>query len=171
MEHIIECDSSDERESNDKLFDILSVSSVISSITNSSTDYESNDVYLEVVSVQSVEVSITNVSTDCSTVVKTQRTQRNVNDFVYAMINPVDRIEIIRQIDNGLVFSDCNTGRKRKWWTNKHYPKNPIPTNIYLLGYGTQRELHEKYIKEYGPIEWKEFSCYTRELIKQGIMY
>jgi len=92
-------------------------------------------------------------------------------DFVYTMLSPSERNEIIRKIDNGLMLSECETGRKQKWWTNKHNPKKTIPTNIYLLGNGTQLELHNKYIKEYGPIEWREFSNYTRELIKQGIMY
>jgi hypothetical protein len=166
MECIIEYDSSDERESNETFSEVVSVPSVVSSITKSSDNDQ-----LDILSISSAVSSISYLSIDVSTNTKTERNQRNCRDRVYAMLPPVGRIEIIRQIDAGLLSSECESGRKQKWWTNKHYPKKPIPTNIYLLGYGTQRELHEKYIREYGPIEWKEFSSYTRELIKQGIMY
>lgn len=92
----------------------------------------------------------------------------------YQMKSPERRREIIRRIDNGDIQSECKTGKK--WWQTKHHPKRQIPQNIYLLGNGTLLELHKKYVAEYTgenekPIEYKAFINYTRELIKQGIMY
>jgi hypothetical protein len=90
------------------------------------------------------------------------------------MVNPEKRMDITRRIDNGEMVSECKTGKR--WWLSKHHPKREIPQNIYLLGNGTLQDLHQKYIAEYTkendpPIEYKVFINYTRELIKQGIMY
>jgi hypothetical protein len=92
----------------------------------------------------------------------------------YKMVNPEKRMDITRRIDNGEMVSECKTGKR--WWLSKHHPKREIPQNIYLLGNGTLQDLHQKYIAEYTkendpPIEYKVFINYTRELIKQGIMY
>jgi len=89
---------------------------------------------------------------------------------IYNMINPIERIEIIQKINNGEMVSETVTGKKENWWIDKHNPNNEIPTNIYLLGKGTIKELHTEYIKKYGNIEWSDFINYTRELIKQKIM-
>jgi hypothetical protein len=91
-------------------------------------------------------------------------------DKIYYMIHPNERIEIIKKIIDGEIISETFTGIKYNWWINKHNPNNKIPKNIYLLGKGTIQELHIKYIKKYGNIEWKHFINYTRELIKQKIM-
>jgi hypothetical protein len=93
-------------------------------------------------------------------------------DFIktYNMINPSERIEIIKKINNGEMISETSNGKKDNWWIDKHNPNNEIPKNIYLLGKGTIQELYEEYIKIYGNIEWSEFINYTRELIKQKIM-
>ena len=88
----------------------------------------------------------------------------------YVMVNQADRMNIIQQIDSGVIVSECATGQKQEWWTKKHYPKNEIPKNIYLLGEGTLRQLYEQYQSRYGIIEWDDFIGYTRELIKQKIM-
>jgi hypothetical protein len=93
---------------------------------------------------------------------------------VYRMVSPDDRREIIRKIENGSMVSECKTGKR--WWITKHHPKQEIPQNIYLLGNGTLSDLHKRYIVEHHkenetPIEHKIFINYTRELIKQGIMY
>ena len=100
--------------------------------------------------------------------------RKQVSNQEYQMATPERRREIIQKIDNGDMKSECKTGKK--WWTTKHHPKREIPQNIYLLGNGTLSELHKKYIAEYtreneAPIEYKVFINYTRELIKQGIMY
>lgn len=86
------------------------------------------------------------------------------------MIHPIERIEIIQKINNGEMVSETVTGKKENWWIDKHNPNNEIPTNIYLLGKGTIKELHTEYINKYGNIEWSDFINYTRELIKQKIM-
>ncbi len=89
---------------------------------------------------------------------------------VYTMVEPNERNYIIQKINSGEIYSENFTGKKNLWWINKHNPNKEIPTNIYLLGKGTIRELHEQYIQKYGKIEWSEFINYTRELIKQKIM-
>lgn len=89
---------------------------------------------------------------------------------IYNMINPIERIQIIKKINNGEITSETVTGKKKRWWTDKHNPDNEIPKNIYLLGKGTIQELHNEYIKNYNYIEWSDFINYTRELIKQKIM-
>jgi hypothetical protein len=86
------------------------------------------------------------------------------------MINPSERIEIIQKINTGEIVSETFTGKKEDWWADKHNPNKDIPTNIYLLGKGTIQELYNKYIRNYGNIEWADFINYTRELIKQKIM-
>lgn len=100
--------------------------------------------------------------------------RRQAPTQAYQMVSPERRREIIRQIDNSEIMSECKTGKK--WWATKHHPKREIPQNIYLLGNGTLLELYQKYIAEYikeneTHIEYKAFINYTRELIKQGIMY
>jgi hypothetical protein len=89
---------------------------------------------------------------------------------IYYMINPSERIKIIKKIIDSEMVSETFTGKKDKWWIDKHNPNNEIPKNIYLLGKGTIQELHIEYIKNYGNIEWSDFINYTRELIKQKIM-
>ena len=89
---------------------------------------------------------------------------------IYYMINPSDRIEIIKKINSEEMISETITGKKERWWIDKHNPNNEIPKNIYLLGKGTIQELHIEYIKNYSNIEWSDFINYTRELIKQKIM-
>ena len=114
----------------------------------------------------------------------TQSSQESVSnskhkqDFncVYRMVSPDGRREIIRQINNGSMVSECKTGKRKQWWATKHHPKQEIPQNIYLLGNGTISDLHKRYVAEFRkenetPIEYKAFINYTRELIKQGIMY
>jgi len=86
------------------------------------------------------------------------------------MINPSERVEIIEKINRGEMVSETVTGKKESWWMDKHNPTHKIPTNIYLIGNGTIRDLHDEYIRTYGGIEWSEFINYTRELIKQKIM-
>ena len=86
------------------------------------------------------------------------------------MINPSERNEIIKRCENGDMISETAKGKYEKWWKNKHDPDGLIPRNIYLLGGGTIKELHSKYITKYGNIEWSNFINYTRELIKQKIM-
>jgi hypothetical protein len=88
----------------------------------------------------------------------------------YFMVNPNDRNLIIQQIINKEIESECVSGRQQNWWLKKHHPENEIPTNIYLLGNGTIKELYDKYINKHGYMEQKEFNNYTRELIKQQIM-
>jgi len=89
---------------------------------------------------------------------------------IYYMISPSDRIEIIKKINNEEMISETITGKKERWWIDKHNPNNEIPKNIYLLGKGTIQQLHNEYIQIYGNIEWSDFINYTRELIKQKIM-
>lgn len=89
---------------------------------------------------------------------------------IYTMINPSERIEIIKKINGCVIVSETFTGKKEHWWIDKHNPNNVIPRNIYLLGKGSIRELHIEYNKNYGNIEWSDFINYTRELIKQKIM-
>ena len=89
---------------------------------------------------------------------------------IYYMVNPCERIKIIKKIMDNEIVSETITGKKYNWWKNKHNPINKIPKNIYLLGKGTIQELHIEYIKNYGNIEWSDFINYTRELIKQKIM-
>ena len=89
---------------------------------------------------------------------------------IYYMVNPCERIKIIKKIMDYEIVSETITGKKDNWWKNKHNPNNKIPKNIYLLGKGTIQELHIEYIKNYGNIEWSDFINYTRELIKQKIM-
>ena len=89
---------------------------------------------------------------------------------IYNMINPSDRIEIIKKINSEEMVSETIAGKKERWWIDKHNPNNEIPKNIYLLGKGTIPELHIEYIKIYGNIEYSDFINYTRELIKQKIM-
>jgi hypothetical protein len=86
------------------------------------------------------------------------------------MISPSERIEIIKKINNGEMISETITGKKQRWWIDKHNPNNEIPKNIYLLGKGTIQQLHSEYIEIYDNIEWSDFINYTRELIKQKIM-
>jgi hypothetical protein len=95
-----------------------------------------------------------------------------IQDFskIYYMINPSDRIEIIKKINSEEMISETITGKKERWWIDKHNPNNEIPKNIYLLGKGTIQELYTEYIKIYSNIEWSDFINYTRELIKQKIM-
>ena len=88
----------------------------------------------------------------------------------YYMISPCERIEIIKKINNGEMISETITGKKQRWWIDKHNPNNEIPKNIYLLGKGTIQQLHIEYIEIYDNIEWSDFINYTRELIKQKIM-
>jgi hypothetical protein len=88
----------------------------------------------------------------------------------YYMISPSERIEIIKKINNGEMISETITGKKQRWWIDKHNPNNEIPKNIYLLGKGTIQQLHIEYIEIYDNIEWSDFINYTRELIKQKIM-
>ena len=89
---------------------------------------------------------------------------------IYNMINPNDRIEIIKKINSEEMVSETIAGKKERWWIDKHNPNNEIPKNIYLLGKGTIPELHSEYIKIYGNIAYNDFINYTRELIKQKIM-
>jgi len=95
-----------------------------------------------------------------------------VQDFskIYYMVCPSDRIEIIKKCNSEEMMSETITGKKQRWWIDKHNPNNKIPKNIYLLGKGTIQELHDEYIKTYDHIEWSDFINYTRELIKQKIM-
>ena len=65
---------------------------------------------------------------------------------IYYMINPSERIEIIKKIMDGEMVSETVTGKKDNWWIDKHNPNNEIPKNIYLLGKGTIQELHIEYI-------------------------
>lgn len=88
----------------------------------------------------------------------------------YGMVNPIERIEIIKRINSGEMVSETSTGKKEGWWIDKHNPDNEIPKNIYLLGKGTIQCLHIEYIKKHGNITWNDFINYTRELIKQTIM-
>jgi hypothetical protein len=92
-------------------------------------------------------------------------------DKVFTMCSPAERVDMIHQIDSGMIESECKSGKKQRWWSNKHYPNRDIPTNIYFLGMGTIKALYDKYQKECAPIEWKEFNNYTRELKKQGILF
>ena len=89
---------------------------------------------------------------------------------IYNMINPSDRIEIIKKINSEEMVSETIAGKKERWWIDKHNPNNEIPKNIYLLGKGSIQQLYIKYIEIYGNIEWSDFINYTRELIKQKIM-
>lgn len=89
----------------------------------------------------------------------------------YAMVNPSLRLETAIKCENEVLVSETKTGKRQKWWKIKHNPKKAIPTNIYLLGKGTIKQLHNEYNKLYDNIEWSDFIDYTRELIKQGIMY
>ena len=89
---------------------------------------------------------------------------------VYVMTTSDKRDIIIHNINNLKLISETETGKKEEWWLKKHNPDNDIPKNIYLLGNGTIRQLHDKYNNKYGFIEWSEFINYTRELIKQHIM-
>ena len=95
----------------------------------------------------------------------------NDNSKIYNMQPPCFRRVVIQQIDATEIESECKMGKKNKWWKTKHHPGRQIPTNIYLLGRGTLPELHAAYIAEYGEITKREFLNYTRELIKQGIMF
>jgi hypothetical protein len=88
----------------------------------------------------------------------------------YEMITASERLAVIQKINKGEMVSETATGKKERWWTEKHHPANDVPANIYLLGKGTVQELHDQYIRNYGGIEWSEFINYTRELIKQQIM-
>lgn len=88
----------------------------------------------------------------------------------YASVTPEERVLVIQQINNNTLTSECFTGRRLKWWTEKHHPENEIPKNIYLLGRGTLAQLHNAYLQKHGVIEWSEFINYTRELIKQEIL-
>jgi hypothetical protein len=88
----------------------------------------------------------------------------------YEMVHPDERNEVIRKINAFEMVSETSTGKRQHWWIGKHNPTNEIPQNIYLLGKGTIQELHGKYVRTYGAMEWKEFINYTRELIKQTIM-
>ena len=92
-------------------------------------------------------------------------------DKVLTMCSPSERVDIIHKIDSGMIESECESGKKQRWWYTKHHPNRDIPKNIYLLGIGTMKVLYDKYQKEYGPIEWSVFNGYTRELKKQGIMF
>ena len=94
---------------------------------------------------------------------------KNYYERVYHMINPHERIEIVRKINSGEMISEFTDGEENLWM-NKYNPNNRIPTNIYLLGEGTIEELHIKYIENYGNIELSDFIVHTRELIKQKIM-
>ena len=89
---------------------------------------------------------------------------------IYTMINPNERNKIINKINNHELVSETMTGKKYDWWKGYHNPSEEIPRNIYLLGKGTIEQLHNKYLKTYGNIEWDIFINFTRELIKQKIM-
>ena len=86
------------------------------------------------------------------------------------MIIPDERNKIINKINNYELVSETITGQKYDWWRGYHNPSEEIPRNIYLLGKGTIAQLHNKYLKTYGNIEWDIFINFTRELIKQKIM-
>ena len=89
---------------------------------------------------------------------------------IYTMVSEEDRARIVEQINNGQLESECSTGIRQKWWTDKHHPMNEIPDSIYKLGQGTIKELHEMYCQKNTPLLWEEFIDYTRELVKQKIM-
>ena len=89
----------------------------------------------------------------------------------YTMISSSERSIIIQKINNNELVSECLTGQKQEWWMKKHHPDNEIPKNIYSLEQGSIKELYDKYITTYGGIEWEEFTNYTREMIKQNIMF
>lgn len=100
--------------------------------------------------------------------------QKQVSIQSYRMTTPEERRTIIQHIDTDNIIYTRKS--EKKWWATKHHPNREIPKNIYLLGNGTLLELYQKYIAEYikendSPIEYKVFINYTRELIKQGIMY
>jgi len=95
----------------------------------------------------------------------------NDNSKTYCIRPPSFRRFVMQQIDSGELESECKTGKKNKWWKNRHHPCRQIPTNIYLLGQGTLSELFTAYIANHGDIEKRDFMNYTRELIKQGIMF
>jgi len=92
------------------------------------------------------------------------------------MVSPNDRNTIIRRINSGEIDTDVSTGQRNKWWKKKHHPEREIPTNIYLLGDGTPKELHDMYNTKYTLVaspqtaKWENFRNYTRELVQQGIM-
>ena len=88
----------------------------------------------------------------------------------YVSVTPTERFRVIQQINDKTLVSECFTGKRQKWWTEKHHPDNEIPTNIYLLGSGTLSQLHNAYLQKHGVIEWSEFINYTRELIKQELL-
>ena len=100
----------------------------------------------------------------------------NYENKFYKMIPPHGRIEIIDKIDNKEIFTEEKLQRCGNsitvWWVvgGKHHPNKEIPQNIYLLGNGSLKELHNKYKNKYNDISWRNFTDYTRELIKQGIM-
>lgn len=89
----------------------------------------------------------------------------------YKMTKPIERYKIIQKIYNEELLPDTIIGQTQKWWLIKYHPDNDIPKNIYLLEQGTVENLFDKYISKYGIIEWNEFVNYTRELIKQTIMF
>ena len=86
----------------------------------------------------------------------------------YVMVQPTERLEIIVKINEGMC-SETITGKKQRWWSDKHHPDKEIPKAIYLLGNGTIEELYNEY-RKLNMIEWSVFINYTRELIKQKIM-
>ena len=91
----------------------------------------------------------------------------------YGMVSPIIRSDIIEKINNGKfvsLFEIPPAGIKADWNHKKHYPENEIPTRIYLLGGGNIENMHQKYMRKYGEIPFKDFRNYTRELIRQGIM-
>jgi hypothetical protein len=89
----------------------------------------------------------------------------------YLMVSVNERNEIIKNINLGLLCSECVTGIKNNWWSKKHHPEEDMPKNIYLSGDGTIEEVYKSFIKRTNiKIEYSEFINYTRELIKQGIM-
>lgn len=89
---------------------------------------------------------------------------------IYKMISPNERNNIINDINNLIITSECKTGQKQQWWTKKHHPSMQIPLNIYVLGDGTFDDLYDRYINKYAYISKKDFRDYTRELQKQQIM-
>lgn len=117
-------------------------------------------------------------SLDDAVFVESQNKGNRINNrtLPYNMVSLEERMEIINRIENNEIDSECKSGQRQKWWKkgNKHHPEQEIPRDIYLLGRGTLQELHNNYNKRYSngtPIEYSKFINYTRELVKQKIMY
>ena len=110
---------------------------------------------------------------DTSSSFRTNRWRINNPCHIYNTVTTTERMNVIADINTGNLRSECKSGKINKWWTCKHHPNEEIPKNIYLLGGGmTLKSMHEQYQNEHNTsIEYKEFLDYTRELIKQGILY